>query len=214
MPTIKGDNVEFSFRVTGRHIAVLFAAFIAVFSALECGSEEYSISAFYPVPYGGFQRLSIYKELQVKTKNSNGTDGSSVLLSWPKQDGIVFSTTGAIINSYNHGYAFYADGGAFRIEVRNGSSSAININPVNVNTYDNKIMLLASSGHSAYMDRFCYWHATTISTCLSQGAAADPLQWSVLAIAPTISGGLCDGYTMSNNNIASTYCVLCCKMGR
>jgi len=216
MPTIKGDSVEFSLRVTRRRMAVLFAAVVAVFSALECGSEEYSLSAFYPVPYGGFQRLNIYKEMYVMVNTGTmSSEAKSVSLTWPDNTAVKFyvNSLGTTF-SYNRGFAFYADGAPFRIEVRNSGSSSITLNPVNADSIDNKIMLLASSGQAAYLEKFCYWHTATASTCLTHSPTIPISQWSVMSVTPTNAVGKCDGSTLINTNaLPSTYCVLCCKMG-
>ena len=209
-------QVRFSLRVTTRGAALFFAAALLALSAFECGSEEYSLAAYYPVPYGSFSRLQITRQFAVVTGSNTGP---RMLMTWPANTQVVLDVTASGQPAYyNGGFLFLNESTAYplRLIAMNGTSGAtLAMSIVNTSTIESRILLYSDTSNYRYtrMQNFCYWYATTAATdtCLADPAAGTVAQWNVISRVRT--AGICEGTNVNPAAAGTTYCTLCCKMG-
>jgi len=204
----ENGQVRFSLRVTTRGVALLFAAAIAAFSALECGSEEYSIAAYYPVPYGSFQRLQVTKQFVVVTGSNTGP---RITLDWPINTRVVMDSNATIPGYFNQGFVFNNESTSVPFSIM--AEGNLFMSPTNSSTADSMITLYSDTGHFKYtrLQNFCYWFAATSPSqgCYAITGVASSV-WNVMSI--TATAGTCDGRTISHAGAGSVYCTLCCKL--
>ena len=210
-------QVQFSLRVTTRGAALFFAAALLALSAFECGSEEYSLAAYYPVPYGSFTRLQVTKQFVIVTGSNTGPRLS---LMWPRNTSVPIDSAADVGTRYDQGFIFLNESTTYplRLIAMNGTSGNATINMLltNASSLDSRILLYSDTSNYQYtrMKNFCYWYtaATPSAGCLADTTAGTANQWNVVSVTRT--AGACDGYNISHTNTTGgNYCTQCCKLG-